>query len=106
MEDDCSSGYSGYSFSTPLFFNSLAQEAAGEWQVAKSKKTNKSTLAIGNGPTRCGATVTGDHNTCPCIVSKGRCHALSEAHYDPSFGPYDPSDFDGDMPMMMINSEE
>lgn len=38
MEDDWISGFSGYSFDTPLSMNSLAQEAAGVWMVAKSQK--------------------------------------------------------------------
>ena len=43
-EDDWSQGYSGYSFDTPLFLNSLAQEAAGEWRMVKSKKSSVGTI--------------------------------------------------------------
>ena len=35
IEDDWSSGYSGYAFDTPLFSSSLAQEASDEWKEVK-----------------------------------------------------------------------
>ena len=41
MEDDWSSGYSGYSIDTPLFISSLVQEAQGEWQKVNPKKAAK-----------------------------------------------------------------
>ena len=89
-----------------MFLNTLAQEAAGEWQVATSKKNNKQALSPGNGPTRHVATVTGAHKACPCHVNTGRYHALSDAHYDPGPETYYSSDLDFDIPMMMVIGEE
>ena len=113
VEDDWSSGVNGYNFGPypghediHMFLNTLAQEATGDWQVAMSKNANKSALAIGNGPTGCVATVTGAHKACPCLVSEGRYHALSDAVYYLSFGTYDPSDLDFNIPMMMVTGEE
>ena len=37
VEDDWSSGYSGYSFDTPLFSSSLAQEASDEWKKSSQR---------------------------------------------------------------------
>ena len=67
MEDDWSAGQSGYSFDVPLFLNSLAQDAAGEWQVAKSKNSTKPVAVTGKGSLRCGATGTGACTTCPVL---------------------------------------
>ena len=88
MEDEWSVGYSSYSFDTPLFLNSLAQEAAGEWQVAKSKKTNNPSRKVILAPCA--------HRTCECLISKGRYHAISE----------DSHDLDGDVPLLMVSREE
>ena len=77
MEDDWSSGYSGYSFDTPLFISSLTQEAQGEWQKVNPKKAAKQ-------PTCC------DQAACHGHISRGRYDVL----------------LDYDLPLMMIRSEE
>lgn len=59
VEDDWSVGYSSYSFDTPLFLNTQAQEAASEWQVVKSKKTKN--------PSRKVTFAACAHNTCACL---------------------------------------
>ena len=45
FEDDWSAGFNGYNFGpnfghedTPLWYHALAQEAADEWQVPKTKE--------------------------------------------------------------------
>ena len=43
MEDDWSSGYSGYPFDTPLLSSPLAQEASDEWKEVKYKKGHQTT---------------------------------------------------------------
>ena len=84
MEDDWSSGYSGYSFDTPLFISSLAQEAQGEWQKVNPKKAVRQ-------PT-CNA-----HAACQGHISRGRYDVLSDYDYNP---------YDFDLPLMMTRSEE
>ena len=88
VEDDWSSGYSGYSFDTPLFSSSLAQEAAVEWKEVKSKRANKPAIPTGHGTT-----------TGPCHISTGRYHVLSDTSYNPA-------DFDYDIPFFVADSVE
>ena len=85
MEDDWSSGYSGYAFDTPLFLSSLAQEAESQWQKVSSKKAAKQPNSRA-------------HTACPCHIHKGRYGALSDDNYD--------LDVDYDLPMMMLRCEE
>ena len=85
MEDDWSSGYSGYSFDTPLFLSSLAQEAESQWQRVSSKKAAKQ-------PNSCA------HTACPCHIHKGRYGALSDDGPD--------LDVEYDIPMMVFLSEK
>ena len=75
----------------------------GNWQVARSKKTGKKPSVVNGCPPRCASTSTGDHTACQSLVSRGRYHAISEAHYDPYLGGYDSSDLDFDIPMLMVN---
>ena len=99
VDEDWSSGHSGHPIDTHLF-NVVAQDAAGEWQVARPKKPIKPVVVTDRGPTRNGATGTGTGacTTCPCFISKGRYGALSDTSYD--------SDLDFDIPMMMKGHEE
>ena len=84
VEDEWSYGLSGYSYEdVPLFLNSLTQEATGNWQVARSKKTAKKPSVVNGCPSRCASSHTGDHTACQSLVSRGRYHAISEAYYDP-----------------------
>ncbi len=96
MEDDWSSGFSGYSFDIPLVLIALAQEAAGEWKVAKNKKSTKPAKPAGKNPAWCGATGTGACTTCPCYINKGRYGVLLDTSYD----------IDYDLSIMMISLEE
>ena len=50
MEEDWGFGYSGYSFDSPLFASTLAEEAANDWKMVGSKKTNKSSHPTGKRP--------------------------------------------------------
>ena len=90
MEDDWSSGYSGYSFGTPLFISSLAQEAKGEWQKVNPKKAARQSS--------CSA-----HAACQGHIPRGRYDVLSDCNYNPYFSDFD-NDFD--LPLMMTRSEE
>ena len=90
MEDDWSSGYSGYSFDTPMFMSSLAQEAQGEWQKVNPKKAARQS--------NCSA-----HAACQGHIPKGRYDVLSDCNYNPFFSDFD-DDFD--LPLMMTRSEE
>ena len=94
MEDDWSSGYSGYSLDTPLF-SSLAQEAASDWKLVKSKKTTKHPKATGKGA-----------GGCPChihYIHNGRYDVLSDCNYNPVFSDFDPSYFDLDIRMLVAD---
>ena len=68
MEDDWSSGYSGYSFDTPLFSSSLAQEAPDGWKTVKSKREVKP-----HNPNRTKTTTqeTKRGPACPCHITNG-----------------------------------
>ena len=90
MEDDWSSGYSGYSYDTPLFISSLAQEAQGEWQKVNPKKAARQS--------NCSA-----HTACQGHIHKGRYDVLSDCNYNPFFSDFD-TDFD--LPSLMMTSSE
>ncbi len=77
MEEDWSLGYSGYSFDSPLFASTLAEEAANDWKTVESKKANRSSRPINKAPGLCGAT-----SKCDCIVcprSQGRVASSTDA---------------------------
>ena len=56
MEEDWSLGYSGYSFDSPLFASTLAEEAANDWKMVGSKKTQTNGRPTGK---------------CDCIIKPG-----------------------------------
>ena len=70
MEEDWGFGYSGYSLDSPLFASTLAEEAANDWKMVGSKKTNKPSRPTNKGPSRCGATSTCDYIMCPGYAIK------------------------------------
>ena len=112
MEEDWSLGYSGYSFDSPLFASTLAEEAANDWKMVGSKKTNKPSrpptgkcdCIICPGPRGRGVSFT--DTPCPGPTYLGRYGALADTGYDPTFSDYNPSDLDYDLPMLMVSPHE
>ena len=89
VDDDWSSGCSGYSFDAPLLLGCLTEEAASEWTTVNPKKAAKQPNPNGRGPAGC-----------PCHIPSGRYDVLNS-------NDHDYSDYDRHVPLMMVaNLEE